>query len=207
MITPLFTSCPTFSLSQLPSASYWGKAGIILPMMHFNMASVWPQPPWCQTLAAGKVTCWSILSNENRLLWLSGFDGIGSHWRVNRFDINDSKIKDRTGQSPNLQQRPTLHYPSYCVGQTTLRHSHCFWPAHFFYPSPLFRDNFLVAWSVYRSLAVQGGESESVMSWHPIIHKNTSMAFKPTQLHCSQECSHIIQHPLSPHLCLPATWH
>lgn len=133
MITPLFTSCPTFLLLQLPSASYWEKAGIILPRMHCNMASVWPQPPWCQTLATGKVTCWSILSNENRLLWLSSFDGIGSHCRVNRFDINDSKIKDRTGQSLNLQHRPTFHYSFYCVGQIALLHSNRFCPAHFFF--------------------------------------------------------------------------
>lgn len=144
MITPLFTSCPTFLYAQLPSSySYWGKEGIILPKMHRDMASVWPRPPWCQTLAAGGVTFRSLLSNENRLLRLGGCCGIGSCCRANRFDINDTKIRDRTGQSLNLQQCPTFHYSSYCDGQIALRYSRRLCPAHFFPPtSPLFHDNF-----------------------------------------------------------------
>lgn len=133
MITPLFTSCPTFLCAQLPSSySYWGKEGIILPRMHRDMASVWPRPPWCQTLAAGGVTFRSLLSNENRLLWLSGCCGIGSCCRANRFDINDTKIRDRTGQSLNLQQRPTFRYLPYCGGQIALRYSPRLCQVHFF---------------------------------------------------------------------------
>lgn len=206
MITPLFTSCPTFSLSQLPSSSL-GKEGTFLPRMHHNLASAWPQPPWCQSLAAGGVTFRSFLSNENRLLWLSDCVGIGSPCRANRSDVNGPKIKDRSGQSLNLLQRPTFHYLSYCVGQIALRYSRCRCPVPFLSPFAFVSWQRLVARSVYRSLAVQGGEAESVMSWHSVLHKNTSMAFEPTQLHSSQECSHITQHPLSPHLCPPATWH
>lgn len=140
MITPLFTSCPTFSLLQLPSSSV-GKEDTFLPRMHRYMASAWPWPPWCQSLAAGGVTFRSLLSNENRLLWLSGCFGIGSPCRANRSDINDNKIKDRTGPSLNLLQRPTFHYSSYCVGQIVLRYSRRRCPVPFFHPLPLFREN------------------------------------------------------------------
>ena len=206
MITPLFTSCPTFSLSQLPSSSV-GKEGIFLPKMHRDMASAWPQPPWCRSVSVGGVTFWWLLSNENRLLWLSCSVGTGSPYRVNRSDKNYTKIQHRTGKSLNLLQHPLFHCSSYCVGQIALRRSRHLSPLRFFHPSPFVLRQPLVAQSVYRSLAVQGGETESVMSWHSVIHRNTSMAFEPAQLHSSQECSHIIQHPLSPHLCPPATWH
>lgn len=147
-----------------------------------------------------------FLSNENRLLWLGGCARIGSPCRANRSDINDTEIKDGTGQSLNLLQRPTFHYSSYHFRH----HSSAFPPP---LPSAFFSTFAFVSWqrlvarSVYRSLAVQRGEPESIMSWHSVLHKNTSMAFEPAQLHSSQECSHIIQHPLSPHLCPPATWH
>lgn len=171
------------------------------------MASAWPQPPWCHSLAAGGVTFRSLLSNENRLLWLSDCVGIRSPCRANRSDIYDTKIPDRTGQSLNLLQCPIFHYLSYCVGQIGLRYSRRLCPEPFFSTFAFVSWQRLVAQSVYRSLAVQGGEVESVMSCHLVIHKNASMAFEPTQLHSSQECSHIIQHPLTPHLCPPATWH
>lgn len=200
MITPLFTSCPTFLCAQLPSFySYWGKEGIILPKMHHDMAPVWPWPPWCQTLAAGGVTFRSLLSNENCLLWLSGCCGIGSCGRANRFDINDTKIRDRTGQFLNLQNVPFFTICLIVTDRSLFGIPGAF-AQRIFFPIAFVSRQLLVAQSVYRSLAAQGGEAKS-------RKKNTSMAFEPTQLHRSQECSHIIQHPLSPHLCLPATWH
>lgn len=107
----------------------------------------------------GGVTFRSLLSNENRLLFLGGCDGIGSPCRANRSDINDTKIKDR---NLNLQQRPTSRDASYCVGQIALGIPAAFAGSLIFHPSPLLQR--LVAQSVYRSLAVQGGEAESVMS-------------------------------------------
>lgn len=132
IITPLFTSCPTFLLSQLPSFS-WGKEDRFLPKMHHDMASAWPRLPWCQSLAAGGVRFRSLLSNENPLLWLSGCVVIESPSWANRSEINDTKTQHRTGQSLNLLQHPTFYYSFHCAGQIAFRYSRRLCPVPFFH--------------------------------------------------------------------------
>lgn len=185
-MVPLFTSCPTFFLlSQLPPpfrGTFYPRCITIWPLYDLvrHDTRVWPQ--------AGRISVSFVQSEPSDVAWWWDWSHVIGEW--------PKKVADITGES--LNRCPTFHNSSYFLEQKALlalllRSL----SAHLV----LFLQTAFVSWqvwvacTVYRSSAVQGGEAESVMSWHSVIQKNTSMAFEPTQLHSSQECSHIIQHP------------
>lgn len=96
---------------------------------------------------------------------------------ANKNDRKNEKKKIRHNTASLLirevGQCPTFHDPSCFIGQKALWRSRCVRLAlkqHFFLLSAFVSWQLWATRTVYRSLAEQRGEAESVMSWHLVSH-------------------------------------
>lgn len=205
----LFTSCPTFLLSQLRSFflekedTFYPRCITIWPLYDpiRHDASVWPRAGshighFCP-IRILSFHCLPVTGAPSEPWWRD-FSCVDERVPKNQTNKQTKKGKinhgelTKYGRSLYLWNRTVSHFSWFIVFccRAALRLSCCvclILKRHFFTIA-------FVSWqlqatrTVYRSLATQRGEVEFVMSWHLVPHKNTSLAFKPTQLQSPEEC-------------------
>lgn len=183
--------------------------------MHHGLAFVWPCAPWCECLAAGRVTYRSLFV-QSETSAVTGAVVIGAQLGkaigvASQCQRNNIIAKGKKTDSDIIDRLFTFEIQQCMIHPILLAGKRFGIPAVLALPSSYTFFNrrlcFVTTPDDSYCLQVIGSAERWSRVCNKLTHENTILALKPTQLQSPQECSHIIKHPPLPHLCLPATWH